>query len=213
VGEAQQTRSSRARGLNAGAGEQGPESSGPGFVSRERARFIHDEGPLLVIAGNAATEALPALRLEHGRPARCDGWRLVAQLTVCVVDGPGDAGFLVQASAIQPRLENRAIGCDRSRLRVGRWSWSRRDSARYATLEEAAACSESVAGSSRSRLVSHPSGEGLFERLALASSMALSSHLWISRAKRASRAPSRLTPGAQYCTGIGQRKVHHLPRR
>jgi hypothetical protein len=22
-----------------------------------------------------------------------------------------------------------------------------------------------------------------------------------------------LTPGAQYCTGIGQRKVHHLPGR
>jgi hypothetical protein len=29
---------------------------------------------------------------------------------------------------------------------------------------------------------------------------------------RSARLP-RVTPGAQYCTGIGQRKVHHLPGR
>ncbi len=121
---------------------QGPESAGPGFVSRERARFIHDEGPLLLIAGDEATEALPALRLERGRPARCDGWRLVARLTLCVVDGPGDAGFLVQA------LDGPAEAGDQS-------DWLRSVEAtggavvvaaeglgEVRTLDEAAACSD-----------------------------------------------------------------------
>jgi len=30
---------------------------------------------------------------------------------------------------------------------------------------------------------------------------------------RRERVDTLVTPGAQYCTGIGQRKVHHLPSR
>ena len=78
---------------------KGRKPAGPAFVPRERVRFVHGERPLLVIAAGADTEVLPALRLEGGLPARCEGWTLVAQLTVCVVDGPGDAGFLIQAAA------------------------------------------------------------------------------------------------------------------
>jgi hypothetical protein len=67
------------------------------FVTPEQILFVAAPEPMLVVTGVAEAAALPELAVADGRAARCDGWSLLPRMTMCVVDGPGDAGFLVGA--------------------------------------------------------------------------------------------------------------------
>lgn len=48
---------------------------------------------------------LPVLNTSIGRVPLCEGWTLEAKLTICVVDGPGDSGCLVQAATTPQELD------------------------------------------------------------------------------------------------------------
>lgn len=52
---------------------------------------------MLVLVSKDYADVLPPLRLTDGdAPEPCPGWQLLSQIFVSVVDGPGDAGFLVE---------------------------------------------------------------------------------------------------------------------
>ncbi|WP_137991407.1 hypothetical protein [Streptomyces vilmorinianum] len=63
----------------------------------ENTLFVPGDAPALLLAGAPVHEELPALHAPGGAVPPCAGWSVVPQLTVCVVDGPGDAGCLVPA--------------------------------------------------------------------------------------------------------------------
>ncbi|TDD58583.1 hypothetical protein E1293_46895 [Actinomadura darangshiensis] len=82
------------------------------LVPRENAMYVAEPIPHLVLVAPPGLETLPPLTLRDGVVGRCDGWNLFARLTVSVVDGPGDAGFMVpgatdeqEAERLAPRLD------------------------------------------------------------------------------------------------------------
>ena len=54
----------------------------PEFLSPESARF-------------ELTDGTPLLRLAVPAPPSVEGWSIMNRLTMCVVDGPGNAGYLL----------------------------------------------------------------------------------------------------------------------
>jgi hypothetical protein len=59
------------------------------LLPRENTRFVLGPMPLLVVGEAPTVHAeLPALVAPEGRVPVCDGWQLMAGLTVCVLDGP-----------------------------------------------------------------------------------------------------------------------------
>jgi len=68
----------------------------PNLLSRDRARFLSAPQPVLLVALPDDVPPLPELALdEAGVPAHLDGWSVLAGATLCVVDGPGEQGFLL----------------------------------------------------------------------------------------------------------------------
>jgi len=77
----------------------------PEFIAVDRVRFLivrsNDERtlPLLLVAAGSMLPDMPAAASEltlDDLPV-ADGWRLMARATVCVLDGPRDAGLLLAA--------------------------------------------------------------------------------------------------------------------
>lgn len=72
--------------------------------------FLRGATPVLLMADAPVHEALPVLAVRDGAVPPCEGWSILPRLTLCVVDGPGDAGLVVPAM-VAPVLEE-ADGAD-----------------------------------------------------------------------------------------------------
>ncbi|MGW3351626.1 hypothetical protein ACWDA3_50730 [Nonomuraea rubra] len=79
----------------------------PSLISRENAFHLNGSRPTLVLVSAEPVEQLPVFELGSGEPSVCPGWQLVAGLAVSVVDGPGEAGFLVDGLVSPDRVEER----------------------------------------------------------------------------------------------------------
>ncbi|MGW3248761.1 hypothetical protein [Streptomyces sp. NPDC001070] len=82
------------------------------LLPRENAHFVHGPVPLVLLGGAPVHTSLPPLHAPGGRMPTCDGWSIAARLTLCLIDGPGDAGCVVPT--LPPSEEPDAIGawCD-----------------------------------------------------------------------------------------------------
>ncbi|WP_405983844.1 hypothetical protein [Streptomyces sp. NBC_00872] len=63
----------------------------------EKSLFIRGDAPVLPLADAPVHEVLPVLPAPDGAMPRREGWSIVPRLTLCVVDGPGEAGLIVPA--------------------------------------------------------------------------------------------------------------------
>jgi hypothetical protein len=81
------------------------------LLSRENVRFVLGPMPLLVVAEATVHEELPPLVAPEGRVPVCDGWQLMAGLTVCVLDGPV-GGCLIPTLAAEGDVEGMVAWCD-----------------------------------------------------------------------------------------------------
>jgi len=68
------------------------------YVERRRVTFVGGRVPLLILRGVAETATLPPLVLTESTAGPCVGWQILAQLTACSLDGPGQ-GFYIGALA------------------------------------------------------------------------------------------------------------------
>ncbi|GLW69155.1 hypothetical protein Kpho02_14540 [Kitasatospora phosalacinea] len=65
------------------------------MISPEQVRLVSGaSAPILLLGGAPVHDALPVLRVVDGAVPGLDGWSVFARLTMCVLDGPGDAGCL-----------------------------------------------------------------------------------------------------------------------
>ncbi|MEV7684152.1 hypothetical protein AB0O64_37315 [Streptomyces sp. NPDC088341] len=67
------------------------------LLNPEKALFIRGNAPVLLLADAPVHKVLPVLPAPGGAVPRCEGWSIVPRLTLCVVDGPGEAGLIVPA--------------------------------------------------------------------------------------------------------------------
>ncbi len=67
------------------------------LLPREKAHFVLAGTPLLLLDGAPVHESLPPLDAPDGEMPLCAGWSVAVMATMCVVDGPGDAGCLIPA--------------------------------------------------------------------------------------------------------------------
>ncbi|ACU77335.1 hypothetical protein Caci_8512 [Catenulispora acidiphila DSM 44928] len=81
------------------------------LVPRENARFVLGPMPLLVVGEARVHAELPRLVAPEGRVPVCDGWQLMAGLTVCVLDGP-IGGCLIPTMAESGDVQGMAAWCD-----------------------------------------------------------------------------------------------------
>ena len=81
------------------------------FLPRENARYVLGPVPLLVIGDAPIHAPLPPLHAPEGRMPTCQGWQIMAKLTLCVVDGPGDAGCLIPTLTTPDQAEDMAEWC------------------------------------------------------------------------------------------------------
>ena len=68
------------------------------YVERRRVTFVGGRVPLLILRGVAETATLPPLVLTESTAGPCVDWQILAQLTACSLDGPGQ-GFYIGALA------------------------------------------------------------------------------------------------------------------
>jgi hypothetical protein len=81
------------------------------LLPRENARFVLGPMPLLVVGDAPVHKELPELVAPEGRVPVCEGWKLMAGLTVCVLDGPL-GGCLIPTLAAAGDVEGMASWCD-----------------------------------------------------------------------------------------------------
>ncbi|ORT60899.1 hypothetical protein [Streptomyces sp. CB03238] len=65
----------------------------------ENTLFVRGATPVLLLAGAPVHDLLPVLTAPGGAVPRCEGWTIVPRLTLCVVDGPGEAGMMIPSLA------------------------------------------------------------------------------------------------------------------
>jgi hypothetical protein len=53
--------------------------------------------PVLLLADTPLHDRLPSVTAPDGSVPLCQGWSLLPKPTVCVVDGPGEAGLMIPA--------------------------------------------------------------------------------------------------------------------
>ncbi|MFF7451990.1 MULTISPECIES: hypothetical protein [unclassified Streptomyces] len=69
------------------------------LLTPEQTLFVRGATPALLLAEAPVHHDLPVLTAQDGTVPRCEGWSLVPKLTLCVVDGPGEAGVLIPSLA------------------------------------------------------------------------------------------------------------------
>ncbi|MEU7154628.1 hypothetical protein AB0B15_42475 [Streptomyces sp. NPDC045456] len=67
------------------------------LLEPEKTLFVRGATPVLLMSETPVHGALPALIAPDGAVPQCDGWSIVPKLTMCVVDGPGEAGLMIPA--------------------------------------------------------------------------------------------------------------------
>lgn len=81
------------------------------LLTRDKTHFALGPVPFLLLAGAPIHSGLPALHAPEGRMPSCPEWRIMPRLTMSVVDGPGEAGCLVQGARSQEEAEDMAQWC------------------------------------------------------------------------------------------------------
>ncbi|MEU3818122.1 hypothetical protein [Streptomyces sp. NPDC030392] len=81
-------------------------------VDAAERRFVLGELPVLLLGGAPLCGVLPELRVADGRVSVCEGWAVVARITLCVVDGPGDAGCVMPGALTAEEFPHLAEWCD-----------------------------------------------------------------------------------------------------
>jgi hypothetical protein len=69
------------------------------LLTPENTLFVRGTTPALLLADAPVHDALPVLITQDKAVPWCEGWSIVPKLTMCVVDGPGEAGLVVPALA------------------------------------------------------------------------------------------------------------------
>ncbi|WP_406388905.1 hypothetical protein [Streptomyces sp. NBC_00887] len=69
------------------------------LLNPEKTQFIRGATPVLLLSVAPVHGVLPVLAAPDGAVPRREGWNIVSKLTLCVVDGPGEAGFIIPAAA------------------------------------------------------------------------------------------------------------------
>lgn len=67
---------------------------------------------MLLLAGAPVHGVLPELRVADGRVPVCAGWTVVPRITLCVADGPGDAGSVMPGALSAEEFPHVAEWCD-----------------------------------------------------------------------------------------------------
>ncbi|MFH8349587.1 hypothetical protein [Streptomyces sp. NPDC018045] len=67
------------------------------LLEPEKTLFIRGVTPVLLMSGTPVHDILPVLTAPDGVVPQCDAWSIVPKLTICVVDGPGEAGLMIPA--------------------------------------------------------------------------------------------------------------------
>lgn len=81
----------------------------PELIPADRSRVLSVPTPILVLSVVSEGVLLPLLRFyDSGAPVRVAGWSAVARTTVCILDGPGDQGFMVPTIAEIGQMDERA---------------------------------------------------------------------------------------------------------
>ena len=81
----------------------------PELIPADRSRVLSVPTPILVLSAALDGVLLPLLEsYDSGAPVRVAGWSVVARTTMCVLDGPGDQGFLVPTLAEIGQMDERA---------------------------------------------------------------------------------------------------------
>ncbi|RKE21133.1 hypothetical protein [Streptomyces sp. TLI_171] len=82
------------------------------MIPHDQVRFVSGaSAPILLLGGVPVHEALPVLRTSDGAVPALDGWQLVARLTLCLLDGPGDAGCVLPTLGSTAELDAVAAWC------------------------------------------------------------------------------------------------------
>ncbi|MFF7729883.1 hypothetical protein [Streptomyces sp. NPDC008001] len=69
------------------------------LLTPEKTLFVRGATPVLLLADAPVHHALPVVTASDGAVPLCEGWSIVPKMTLCVVDGPGDAGGIIPALA------------------------------------------------------------------------------------------------------------------
>lgn len=81
------------------------------LLPMENVRFVFGPTPLLLVSAAPIHDVLPVLHAPNGNMPTCSGWQVMARLTMCLVDGPGDAGCLIPTLAGPDSSEEMADWC------------------------------------------------------------------------------------------------------
>src|SRR5690606_14429699 len=84
----------------------------PFHIPRENTRYIDGTVPTLLLTSDEPVERLPVFNLDAGEPPRCDGWQFLTGMTVMVIDGPEEAGLLIEGIAHPEEAEERLAWLD-----------------------------------------------------------------------------------------------------
>ncbi|MFD9130014.1 hypothetical protein [Kitasatospora sp. NPDC059571] len=79
----------------------------------DKAHFVPAETPLLLLDGAPVHDALPPLHAPDAQLPLCPGWSVAPMGTMCLLDGPGDAGCLIPAvggAIAEPAAALEALG-------------------------------------------------------------------------------------------------------
>lgn len=67
----------------------------PVFVDRTKVAYLGGRMPMILLHDVPTAFDLPPLSTTAGQVAPCAGWVLMASGAMCVVDGPGNLGYLL----------------------------------------------------------------------------------------------------------------------
>ncbi|MFE9427972.1 hypothetical protein ACFYNO_34025 [Kitasatospora sp. NPDC006697] len=79
------------------------------LLSPEKSLFVRGTVPALLLSEAPVHGVLPPVVAPDGAVPWCKGWSLMPLATMCVVDGPGESGVLVQA-ALAPVVDGTGLG-------------------------------------------------------------------------------------------------------
>ena len=82
------------------------------LIPRENALFLPGPMPVLLMSGAPVHELLPVVHAPDGNVPICEGWHIVAKLTFCVVDGPGESGCVIAGATTAEEAQETAAWCD-----------------------------------------------------------------------------------------------------
>lgn len=78
------------------------------LLTPEQTLFVRGATPALLLSEAPVHDTLPVLVTRDGSVPWCEGWSIVPKLTLCVVDGPCEAGIVIPALAAPVQTDGAA---------------------------------------------------------------------------------------------------------